>query len=109
MAKDTPLMTTLANVLRPTSSNGEVIPHTTALILNTKKRTTLEVSEGKRFFSKEEVVAFRWHGAKATLTSLARHLHLTDKGIRHAGGWKESGQCMTDTYLREAQLLALRV
>eukprot|EP00435_Cladocopium_sp_Y103_P044368 s1234_g12.t1 len=55
-----------------------------------------------------EVDLLRWHGGKATLTSLMQHLELDPKMIRLAGDWAAKEDAMPDTYLREAQLMVLR-
>jgi hypothetical protein len=58
-------------------------------------------------FEPEEVGRFRWHGAKATMTSLMQHLQCDARAIRHAGAWQKAGEGMEDTYLREKQAMAL--
>ena len=58
-------------------------------------------------FSDEEIRKFRWHGAKATMTSLMQHLQCDARAIRHAGAWQKAGEGMEDTYLREKQAMAL--
>ena len=50
----------------------------------------------------------RWHGAKATMTSLMQHLNLSPKAVRLSGGWADKHESMADVYLREAQLMTLR-
>ena len=50
----------------------------------------------------------RWHGCKATLTSLMQHLGMKSKVVRFSGDWSSKDESMEDTYLREAQLLALK-
>ena len=49
----------------------------------------------------------RWHGAKATLTSIMQHLHLKKREVRFQGSWREKGESMPDTYLREGQTIVL--
>ena len=44
--------------------------------------------KGERTFSDIEVVAFRHHGAKCTLPTLAQYLGLNRKAVRDQGGWK---------------------
>lgn len=56
----------------------------------------------------DQVETLRWHGAKATLTSVMQHLNLSSKTIRFSGDWKDSKEAMPDLYLREAQLMVLR-
>ena len=56
----------------------------------------------------EEALSFRWHGAKPTLTSIMMHLDIGERAVRFAGNWKNAQETMTDTYLRESQLLVLR-
>lgn len=55
-----------------------------------------------------EVDVLRWHGAKATMTSLMQHLNLSPKAVRLSGGWADKHESMADVYLREAQLMTLR-
>ena len=55
-----------------------------------------------------ETAILRWHGAKATLTSIMQHLGLDPKIVRFSGDWSQRDESMADTYLREAQMLALR-
>lgn len=49
----------------------------------------------------------RRHGAKSTLTSVMMHLEVGERAVRFAGNWKECRETMSDTYLRESQLLVL--
>ena len=49
----------------------------------------------------------RWHGAKPTLTSVMMHTGEGDRAVRFSGNWKEQRESMSDTYLRESQLLVL--
>ena len=49
----------------------------------------------------------RWHGAKATLTTVMQHINISPRAVRFAGDWSASGEGMADLYLREAQLLTL--
>eukprot|EP00435_Cladocopium_sp_Y103_P018643 s2629_g4.t1 len=65
-------------------------------------------SGGDPGLSGQELELLRWHGGKATLTSLMQHLELDPKMIRLAGDWAAREDTMPDTYLREAQLLVLR-
>ena len=55
----------------------------------------------------EQAHAFRWHGAKATLTTVMMHLGVGDRAVRFSGNWKDVKETMPDTYLRESQLLVL--
>eukprot|EP00435_Cladocopium_sp_Y103_P070568 s178_g35.t1 len=55
-----------------------------------------------------EIDLLRWHGGKATLTSLMQHLELDPKMVRLAGDWAAKEDAMPDTYLREAQLMVLK-
>ena len=57
--------------------------------------------------SLEEAKKARWHGAKATLTSVMMHTGEGDRAVRFSGNWKEQRESMSDTYLRESQLLVL--
>ena len=63
---------------------------------------------GEPGMSDREIDLLRWHGGKATLTSLMQHLELDPKMIRLAGDWAAKEDTMPDTYLREAQLMVLR-
>eukprot|EP00435_Cladocopium_sp_Y103_P009771 s2693_g2.t1 len=54
-----------------------------------------------------EIEGLRWHGAKASLSSVMQHLGLKEKVVRFQGGWKDRAETMPDTYLREAQTLLL--
>ncbi len=55
----------------------------------------------------EQAQAFRWHGAKATLTTIMMHLNIGDRAVRFSGNWKDAKETMPDTYLRESQLLVV--
>ena len=55
----------------------------------------------------DQAQAFRWHGAKATLTTIMMHLNIGDRAVRFSGNWKDAREAMPDTYLRESQLLVL--
>ena len=57
--------------------------------------------------SLEEAKKARWRGAKATLTSVMMHTGEGDRAVRFSGKWKEQRESMSDTYLRESQLLVL--
>lgn len=57
--------------------------------------------------SKEEIEVLRWHGAKATLSSVMQHLNLPKRAVRWQGNWKSQAETMPDTYLRESQVLIL--
>ena len=63
---------------------------------------------GEPAMTDREIDLLRWHGGKATLTSLMQHLELDPKMIRLAGDWAAKEDAMPDTYLREAQLMVLR-
>ena len=56
-----------------------------------------------------ELQILRWHGAKATLSSVMQHLGIREKAVRFQGGWASRAESMPDTYLREAQTLVLLV
>ena len=67
-------------------------------------------SKDPRKFSPQEVIEFRCHGSKATLTSLATHLEIDRRWIRHQGAWKgDREDLMPDNYLRDTQRLSLRL
>ena len=55
----------------------------------------------------KELEGLRWHGAKASLSSVMQHLGIREKAVRFQGGWKDRAESMPDTYLREAQTLVL--
>ena len=65
-------------------------------------------ADGDISLTVEEALSLRWHGAKSTLTSVMMHLELGERAVRFAGNWKNAQQSMTDTYLRESQLLVLQ-
>ena len=56
--------------------------------------------------SKEEIEVLRWHGAKATLSSVMQHLNLPKRVVRWQGNWKSQAETMPDTYLRESQVIS---
>lgn len=58
--------------------------------------------------SKVEISTLRWHGAKATMSSIMQHLGIKEKAVRFQGNWRDRQESMPDTYLREAQTLVLR-
>jgi hypothetical protein len=67
-------------------------------------------SKDPRKFSPQEVIEFRRHGSKATLTSLATHLEIDRRWIRHQGAWKgDREDLMPDNYLRDTQRPSLRL
>ena len=55
-----------------------------------------------------DISTLRFHGAKATLTSLMQHMGLPPRVVRLSGDWSKRDESMADTYLREAQLLQLK-
>ena len=55
----------------------------------------------------EGVEVLRWHGAKASLSSLMQHLNLPKRVVRWQGNWSSQTETMPDTYLRESQVLIL--
>ena len=55
----------------------------------------------------EELQTLRWHGAKATLSSVMQRLGIREKTVRFQGSWASRAEAMPDTYLREAQTLVL--
>eukprot|EP00435_Cladocopium_sp_Y103_P012323 s2411_g3.t1 len=66
------------------------------------------VSEGVQVgLTAEEVDVLRWHGAKATLSSVMQHLNLPRRVVRWQGNWHSQADTMPDTYLRESQVLIL--
>ena len=63
---------------------------------------------GGGVFSDSEVSAFRHHGAKCTLPTLAQSLGLNRKAVRDQGGWRGVAEdLMPDQYMRQKQVLAL--
>ena len=66
--------------------------------------------EGRQIgMDSKELQILRWHGAKATLSSVMQHLGIREKAVRFQGGWSSRAETMPDTYLREAQTLVLTV
>ena len=63
---------------------------------------------GHTGMTEEETNLLRWHGSKATLTTLMQHLQLDPRAIRFAGDWSSREDTMPDVYLREAQLMVLK-
>ena len=57
--------------------------------------------------TQKEIDGLRWHGAKATMTSIMQHLQLKKREVRFQGSWREKGESMPDTYLRESQTIVL--
>lgn len=57
--------------------------------------------------TEKEVEILRWHGAKATLSSVMQHLGVQKKAVRFQGGWKARHETMPDCYLREARTLLI--
>ena len=55
----------------------------------------------------EDIAVLRWHGAKATLSSIMQHLNLPKRVVRWQGNWSTQSEAMPDTYLRESQTLIL--
>ena len=58
--------------------------------------------------TQSQIDGLRWHGAKASMTSIMQHLQLKKREVRFQGSWKEKGENMPDTYLREGQTIVLR-
>ena len=56
----------------------------------------------------EEIQGLRWHGAKATLTSMMQILGISPRAVRFAGDWGSKDESMADTYMNKAQLLVLK-
>lgn len=50
--------------------------------------------------SAEERHLLRWHGAKATFSSLKQHLELDPKAVRMAGDWSSSGESIPGVHPR---------
>ena len=54
-----------------------------------------------------EIQVLRWHGAKATLSSVMQHIGIQERAVRFQGNWTSRAESMPDTYLREAQTLLI--
>ena len=65
------------------------------LYSDTRENRIYRWEEGKGFFTEAEVADFRWHCAKATLTSLAQHLGLADS----PRWWLEGARTEHDRHL----------
>ena len=66
------------------------------------------VSDGGGVISDSEVSAFRHHGAKCTIPTLAQSLGLNRKAVRDQGGRRGVAEdLMPDRYMRQKQVLAL--
>ena len=57
--------------------------------------------------SDTELAVLRWHGAKASLSSVMQHLNIPPRVVRVQGAWKNKEDAMADSYLRAAQILVL--
>ena len=55
-----------------------------------------------------EIGLLRWHGCKATMTTLMQHLQMDPRTVRFAGDWSAKEDAMPDVYLREALLMVLK-
>ena len=44
--------------------------------------------------SQEELMILRWHGAKATLSSVMQHLGIREKTVRFQGSWSSRAETM---------------
>lgn len=58
--------------------------------------------------NKLEATRFRWHGSKSSMPTFMGHLGVKSKVIRFQGAWSKRSDNMSDTYLREAQVIVLR-
>ena len=90
-----------AFTFRPASLESDVM--TVKACLTAKKRRNVEVG-----LDQDQIDTLRWHGAKATLTSVMQHLKISSKVVRFSGDWHDSKENMADTYLREAMVMVLR-
>ena len=86
---------------KPPTIENDVITIKTALSRELNKGAEVGITS-------QEVETIRWHGAKATMTTLMQHLGLSPKAVRLSGGWADKNETMADVYLREAQLLTLK-
>ncbi len=84
----------------PAKMDADVTALKNVLLENLGQSGYAGISEG-------EVSTMRWHGAKATLTTVMQHINISPRAVRFAGDWSASGEGMADLYLREAQLLTL--
>ena len=78
-------------------------------VQSVKKALFKYIGEGQEVgMCKAEVELLRWHGAKATFTTLMQHLEVGPKTVRLAGDWSSKEGAMPDIYLREAQLIVMK-
>ena len=84
----------------PARMDADVNVLKNVLLENLGQNGYVDVTEG-------EIMTMRWHGAKATLTTVMQHINLPARVVRFAGDWSAVGESMADLYLREAQLLTL--
>ena len=64
-------------------------------------------SGGDTGLSESELSLLRWHGAKASMSSIMQHLNIPPKVVRIQGAWRNKEDAMADSYLRAAQILVL--
>ena len=64
-------------------------------------------SGGDIGMSSGELLTLRWHGAKASMSSVMQHLNVPPKVVRVQGAWRNKEDAMADSYLRAAQILVL--
>ena len=64
-------------------------------------------SGGDAGLSESELSLLRWHGAKASMSSIMQHLNIPPKVVRIQGAWRNKEDAMADSYLRAAQILVL--
>ena len=74
-----------------------------------KRVLTARKSTGKDVgMTETEIGLLRWHGCKATVTTLMQHLQMDPRTVRFAGDWGAKEDAMPDVYLREALLMVLK-
>ena len=84
----------------PSSITSDVSLVKSALEKYQKEGVQLGMSPG-------EIQVLRWHGAKATLSSVMQHIGVQERAVRFQGNWSSRAETMPDTYLREAQTLLI--
>ena len=77
--------------------------------VSTLKEALQEFKKGgsETGLSDTELAVLRWHGAKASLSSVMQHLNIPPQVVRVQGAWKNKEDAMADSYLRAAQILVL--
>lgn len=74
-----------------------------------KKVLLREIDAGRSSpVTRQEALRFRWHGSKSSMPTFMGHLGIKAKVIRFQGAWAKRSDSMSDTYLREAQVIVLK-